>query len=187
MQMRRTLSTILVFLVVLTLVLVCGCSSSSETYSSSPNFPPATQPPTTTVSQTETVVTKDFEKMALTINDLPHGWIKEGTPVVTDTKHEAKFIYPSSNAVLLTVSMERYATIDAAKEELNLRKNKVTEVRVDTLKIGNEGFGFQQPAYTSVVFRNRNIIVSVNTNTYPAYSIYTLQPYAKLINERIDE
>lgn len=78
MQMRRTLSTILVFLVVLTLVLVCGCSSSSETYSSPPNFPPATQPPTTTVSQTETVVTKDFEKMALTINDLPHGWIKEG-------------------------------------------------------------------------------------------------------------
>lgn len=187
MQMRRTLSTILVFLVVLTLVLVCGCSSSSETYSSSPNFPPATQPPTTTVSQTETVVTKDFEKMALTINDLPHGWIKEGTPVVTDTKYEAEFIYPSSNAVLLTVSMERYATIDAAKEELNLRKNKVTEVRVDTLKIGNEGFGFQQLAYTSVVFRNRNIIVSVNTNTYPAYSIYTLQPYAKLINERIDE
>jgi len=83
-----------------------------------------TQSPTTTISQAETVVTKDFEKMALTINDLPHGWIKEGTPVVTDTKYEAEFIYPSSNAVLLTVSMERYATIDAAKEELNLRKNK---------------------------------------------------------------
>ena len=187
MQMRHALGTILVFFVVLTLVLACGCSSSSKTDSSSPNSPPMTQPPTTTVSQTETVVTKDFERMALTINDLPHGWIKEGNPVITDTKHEAKFIYPSSNAVVLTVSIERYATIDAAKEELNLRKNKVTEVRVDTLKIGNEGFGFQQPAYTSVVFRNRNIIVSVNTNTYPAYSINTLQPYAKLINNRINE
>lgn len=187
MKISSLLNATFVSLIVIALVFICGCSSSSATHSSSSISQPITTSPTTVVPQPETVVTKDFETMALTINDLPHGWIKSGAPTTTDTTYEMEFVNPGgSNGVLLTFSIDRYATIDKAKKDFDLRKSKVTEVKVDALSIGDEGFGYQEPACTSAVFRNRNLIVSVSTNTYPAYSISVLQPYAKLVNSRIN-
>lgn len=187
MKISRLLNTALVFLIVIASVLMCGCSSSSTTHSSSSGSQLTTMSPTTAVPQIETVVTKDLETVALTINDLPHGWIKSGAPTTTGTGYEMVFVNPSGpNGVALTVLIDRYATIDEASEDFTLQKSKITEVRVDTLNLGDEGFGYQEPAYTSVVFRNRNLIVSLSTNTYPAYSISALQPYAKLMNNRIN-
>ena len=167
-------------------VFVSGCTSSND--QSSTVTKSITKSPSASVKTTTTVsnINQDFSSMALTMNDLPNGWITSGDPTKNATMYEAKFVYVGgSSGVPLTFTISKYPSVDGAKIKFSQMKSEITNVRVDSLNVGDEGFGYQGVAVTQVSFRHGNLIVSLSAMAYPAYKVSDLQPYAKIVDSRI--
>jgi hypothetical protein len=111
----------------------------------------------------------------------------QGTPIVTDDQYVAEFlnINTGSTAVKLNFSITKYPTVDKAKKEYISKKSQVTNVKVNPITAGNEGFAYQGIVDTSAIFRKGNLIVSISTTYYPAVPIAYVTPYADKISSRI--
>jgi len=158
-------------MLVIIAIISAGCTSSSS------DTPRITQPKPAPVV---TNVNKDLSSIALTINDLPHGWLGSEKPVFNETHYSAKFVnIGGSVGVVLYFDIIRLDSVDLAKASFSAAKSDITDTRVDALSIGDEAFGFQRISLTSVVFRKANLIITISTETYPPYSIYQLQSFAK--------
>jgi len=177
---------ILLSVVILGILLTAGCTSmddqSSAVTQSITKAPSATSKTTTTVSN----INQDFSSMALTINDLPNGWMTSGEPTKNATFFEANFVYiGGSTGIPMAFTITKYPSVNNAKTAFSQMKSAITTVRVDSLNIGDEGFGYQNVADSEVKFRRGNLIISISAISYPAVKISLLQPYAELVNSRI--
>jgi hypothetical protein len=91
-----------------------------------------------------TPINQDFSSMALTINDLPQGWITEGNPTQNATMYRSTFVLlGGSRGIPLTFTMTKYSSATEAETTFNQQKSAITNVRVDSLNIGDEGFDYQ--------------------------------------------
>lgn len=132
---------------------------------------------------------KDLSSIALTINDLPHGWITGESPNVTQTQYNSKFYYVGSSrsvGIPLYFEIKAYSSTEEAKNAYNGGKSEITRVRLDSVDIGNEGYAYQEVAFTYVIFRSANLIISFSTYAYPPIPTTDLIPLAKIVNGRIN-
>ncbi len=167
--------SLLLGMILIFATLFAGCS---DQYSSSMATP---TPPV------DVMISKNFSTIVLPVNDLPYNCIVQGEPTISENEYTSTIVYiGGSTDIPLTFKIKRYPTVDQAKSEFIQKKNSITDVRVDNLNIGREGFGYQRVADTYVIFRNANLIVSFNVYAYPAISIDQLVPYAIKINQRIE-
>jgi hypothetical protein len=140
-----------------------------------------------TSDSSDKIITKSFSEFALTINDLPNGWMANGAPTVTENGYQSSFmnINTGSNAVTLTFSTTKYPTVDEAKTVYANQKSQVTDVKVNPINAGNEGFAYQDIVDTHAIFRKGNLIISISTTHYPSVPVSYLTPYAQLVSNRI--
>lgn len=170
-------------------IFVSGCinNDSSESTSSGTVVQNVNSMSTPT-NQIEERVTKELSDIAITINDLPNNWMVQGDPVITTNDYSSSFIYlGGSVGVPLNFYIHRYSSIDEAKSSYKNGKDSVTEVKVNELTIGDGGYAYQKIADTDLIFRNRDLIVTLHTYAYPPVSYTNLAPYARIVNDRIDE
>lgn len=171
---------------IITILLVCGCTSTkvqSSTTQSSITYSPTV---TTKTPVPEKNINQDFSSIALTISDLPRGWMTSGTPIKNETMYQSEFLYIGSTwPIQLTFTLKKYSTVDDAKNIFQQEKSETTDVRVNALDIGKEGFGYEAGQFTGVVVRNGNLIISFSSQAYPPVKINDLSPYARLVNSRI--
>jgi len=141
------------------------------------------------------IYTQDLSSMALTINDLPTGWKTYGmggAAANTKDAYGCKFIKEeTSTLTVYTIYLDiiRNATLDKAKTEYNSRKAKITNVKVEPVSLGNEGFGYVTDDSAIVVFRQGNIIVRTQYGSgglgRSSQSINDAKDYAKIVQGRI--
>ena len=106
--MKKILVILLICLIGMGFVFISGCTSTDNQASTvttsiikSPSTPVKT---TTTVSN----INQDFSSMALTINDLPHGWMTSGDPTKNATMYQADFVYSGgSTGIPLTFTINK--------------------------------------------------------------------------------
>jgi hypothetical protein len=181
----------IILLIVISAIFSAIGSNSSNHSSASPTSTANSYSQSTTTraisDSSEQIVSKSFSEIALTINDLPNGWMVQGTPIVTDDQYVAEFlnINVGSTAIKLNFSITKYPTIDKAKKEYISKKSQVTNVKVNPITAGDEGFAYQDIVDTSAIFRKGNLIVSISTTYYPAVPIAYVTPYADKISNRI--
>lgn len=146
-------------------------------------------------SSDDKIYTQDLKSMAITINDLPTGWKTYGmggTATNTKDAYGCKFIKEETSTLTvytIYVDIIRNATLDKAKTEYNSRKAKITNVKVEPVSLGNEGFGYVTDDSAIVVFRQGNIIVRTQYGSgglgRSSQSISDAKDYAKIVQGRI--
>ena len=184
--MKKILVALLICLIGIGFVIVSGCSSTNSQSSGTISTSKSQSTPVKTTT-TAGNINQDFSSMALTINDLPHGWMTSGDPTINATRYESKFVYiRGSTGVPLTFTITKYPSVNNAKTIFSQMKSAITNVRVDSLDIGDEGLGYQEVANSAVSFRHSNLIISISTIAYPPIEISNLQPYAELVDSRIN-
>lgn len=173
----KSLIRIFIIFSIIGAVLCSGCTSTNSGMSKSSQ---------SQIKPVVTIVNKDFSSIALTINDLPHGWLAPEKPLMNESVYFARFVkIDGSVGVPLTVIIMRENSVETAKNAFSSSKNSITDTRVDSLAIGDEAYGFQRISQTFVTFRKANLIVMINTETYPPYPIYQLESFAKIIDNKI--
>lgn len=112
-------------------------------------------------SPVDVPITQDLSLVALTINDLPSGWVVQrsgGTP----NQYLADFVESSSlNYGFVTLDIRRYTTIDTAKREYYSLIARSPNVRTEAINLGNEGFGYIYSDEAVIIFRRGNVIVKI--------------------------
>jgi hypothetical protein len=143
-----------------------------------------------TISQSNSnvLITQDLSSIALTLNDLPSGWISVEAGDTGDA-YSAQFFTGSGNSeALVEQTITRYSGIEQAKQELNSERLRATDVTVESIKLGNEGFGYIDVNYVMVIFRRGNIIVKIE-DTRTEYqvnpTINNAKNYAEIVAKRI--
>jgi len=143
-----------------------------------------------TILQTnsDVLITQDLSSMALTLNDLPSGWVS-GEAGYTGDIYSAQFFTDSGNSeALVEQTITRYPGIEEAKLELNTERSRATDITIETINLGNEGFGFIDVNYVMVIFRRGNIIVKIE-DTRTEYQVNpttnNAKNYAEIVTKRI--
>jgi len=141
----------------------------------------------------DVISTQDLGSMALTINDMPTGWRTERSPVIGADTYSCKF----DRVVGLTVyfvylDIFKYPTVESAKTAYQSDKAKITKYKVESVSLGNEGYGYVDNQASNVVFRKGNIIVKTLYSESsiggfsPYISISDSKNYAKIVADRIN-
>jgi len=188
----------LIILLVIVSSVFSSFGSNSSKISSAPQtsttnsydkFTTATTTTTTRITSEspDEIITKSFSEFALTINDLPNGWMGNGAPTVTENGYDSSFvnINSGSNAITLTFSTIKYPTVDEAKIAYASKKSQITDIKVNSINAGNEGFAYQDIVDTYAIFRKGNLIISISTAHFPSVPASYLTPYAQLVSNRI--
>ena len=139
-------------------------------------------------SDSDVLITQDLGSMALTLSDLPSGWIS-GEAGVTGDAYSAQFFSDSeNNEALVEQTITRYSGIEEARQELNSQRAQATDVPIETITLGNEGFGYIDVNYVMVIFRKGNILVKIE-DTRTEYqgnpTLNNAKNYAGIVAERI--
>jgi hypothetical protein len=139
-------------------------------------------------SNSDVLITQDLSSMVLTLNDLPSGWISGEAGDTGDTYSVHFFTDSGNNEALVEQTITRYPGIEEAKQELNAERAQATDVTIETINIGNEGFGYIDVNYVMVIFRRGNIVVKIE-DTRTEYqvnpTINNAKNYAEIVTKRI--
>lgn len=144
-----------------------------------------------TISQSNSnvLITQDLSSIALTLNDLPSGWTSGGAGDTGDAYFAQFFFTGSGNSeALVEQTITRYHGIEQAKQELNSERLKATDVTIEPIKLGNEGFGYIDVNYVMVIFRRGNLIIKIEDtrNDYQDNpTMKNAKMYAEIVAERI--
>jgi ribosomal protein S27AE/TM2 domain-containing membrane protein YozV len=118
----------------------------------------------------ETILTQSLNSMALTINDLPTGWQTANSAKTTSNTYSQSFVYTNfASPQVLTQTLTKYDSINDAENNYNLMKGNITNIKVESVSLGDEGFGDVNVDEATVVFRDSNVIAEVQ---------YVESPYA---------
>jgi ribosomal protein L37E len=139
-------------------------------------------------SANDVLITQDMDSITLKLSDLPSGWMS-GDAGGTDDAYSAQFFTSSENSeALVEETITRFPGIEEAKLELNSEREQVTGVTVETINLGNGGFGFIDVNYVMVIFRRGNIIVKIE-DTRTEYqenpTMNNAKNYAEIVAGRI--
>ena len=93
---------------------------------------------------------------------------------------------------MMKLSSVIYPTVESARTEYQLNKTRITDWKVESVDLGNEGFGFVNSDSSIVIFRQRNIVVHTQygvggfgaSNSY--VSINDAKDYAEIVEEKIN-
>jgi|SRR5208337_3894108 len=148
---------------------------------------------TSSSSSTDSVYNQDLSSMALTINDLPTGWETFGTAIDTNNHYNSEFLQVVGlTPYTVYQDITRNTSVDDAKASYSLRKGEVTQFKVESVNIGNEGFGYVNTDSSIVVFRKGNIIVTTQYGIgglfgggFSSLSINDAQQYSTIVAGRI--
>jgi DNA-directed RNA polymerase subunit RPC12/RpoP len=140
-------------------------------------------------SDSDTLVTQNLQSMALTINDMPNGWTGSGSLSATGDTYSASFVKPSMySPEMVKLNIQKFPTIDKAKTEYNSLKAQAPDVKIETVNLGNEGFGYAYVNDIWVIFRRGNILVKRNdVKSQYDFSLTTddAKEYANIVANRI--
>lgn len=139
-------------------------------------------------SENDALITQDLDTITLTLSDLPPGWMS-GDATGTDDAYAAQFFTSSENSeALVEETITRFPGIEEARLELNAEKEQVSGLPVETLNLGNGGFGYRDVNYVMVIFRRGNIIVKIE-DTRTEYqenpTMDNAKNYAQIVADRI--
>jgi len=139
-------------------------------------------------SDSDVLITQDLGSMALTLNDLPSGWLGGEAGVTEDTYTSQFFTDSENDEALVEQTITRYPGITEARQELNSQRAQATDVTIETINLGNEGFGYIDVNYVMVIFREGNILVKIE-DTRTEYQVNptlnNAKNYAGIVAERI--
>lgn len=128
--------------------------------------------------------------MGLTINDLPNGWIGGGGSPTTGNTYSTSFVRASGlSPEIVGLNITKLSTIDNAKQEYNSLKTQAPSVKIESINLGNEGFGYVYANDIWVIFRKGNVIVKIeNVKLEYDYSpsINDAKKYAEIVANRIN-
>jgi len=136
----------------------------------------------------DVLVPQDLNSMTLTINDFPSGWIRSDAEETKDA-YSAKFFTASeNNGALVEQTITRYPGIEEARLEFTTERAQVTDVAVESVNLGNEGFGYIDVS-SVVIFRRGNIIIKIEETRNEDQVNPTLdnaKKYAEIVAKRIN-
>ncbi|GEM_PF-4688204 len=140
-------------------------------------------------SDSDVLIIQDLSTMSLTLDDFPSGWIS-GDAVSTEDAFSAQFFSSSMNSeALVEQTVTRYPGIEEARLELKTERSLVTDVPLETITLGNEGFGYIDVNYVMVIFRRGNIIVKIEdtrTEYQDSPTIQNAKNFAEIVAKRIE-
>ena len=137
------------------------------------------------------IITTDLSAMALTINDLPTGWTVSQPAAIKNGNFSVNFMRVSGfsgNFVYLDIF--KYPTVESAKTAYQSDKAQITKYKVESVYLGNEGYGYVDNQASNVVFRKGNIIVKTlySESSIGGFSsdlsISDSKDYAKIVADR---
>ncbi len=132
-------------------------------------------------------VLQDLNSMTLTINDFPQGWIRSDEEVTEDAYSAQFFTASENNGALVEQTITKYPGIEEARLELTTERVQVTDVAVESVNLGNEGFGYIDVT-SVVIFRRGNIIIKIEETRNEDQVSPTLdnaKKYAEIVAKRI--
>lgn len=149
--------------ILLASVLAMGCVNSSEKSSSS-----------------SVLITTSPAQMLPTINDMPDG-TQKSSETANETYAERLFLFhriPMGGS--LRFKINKFSSIDEAKENYNFIKNGFSEYKLTSKSLGDEGFGLSQADIKSTIaFRKANVVVTVVMYGYT--TLDETESYAKMV------
>lgn len=169
--MKLKFFSILIVLII-GLVLSSGCSSTKSQSSPSEN-------------QLQGLITKDLSSAALTIDDLPDGWMTYGDSESNQSTYEKHYLYNAGGrGNTLTILLLRANTVNIAHEAfLGMKATETMDTQV--VSVGDEGYATVGTTNSGIIFRRGNVFVSLSTRSYPAIKASELLAYAKIIDNRL--
>jgi hypothetical protein len=137
-------------------------------------------------------INQDISSMSLTINDFPTGWKTMGDPKIGQGTYSSQFMkIEGFSGIFVYNDIYRYQTVESAKAGYQSKKAEITNVKVEPVSLGNEGFGYVDGPLSTVVFRKGNILVITQYGEggigapFSSLSINDARDYAKIIAGKI--
>lgn len=162
----------ILIVLIMVLVLSSGCSSTKSQSSISEN-------------QMQGLINKDLSSAALTINDLPDGWIPYGNSVSNNSDYEKHYLYNAGGrGNTLTILMMRASKVNIAHDAV-LEMKASEKVDTEFVPVGDLGYATVSTTNSGIIFHRGNIFVSLSTRSYPAIKTNELLAYAKIIDNRL--
>ena len=139
-------------------------------------------------SDNDVLITQDLDSITLTAQRSSPGWMS-GDAVGTEDAYSAQFFTSSENSeALVEETITRFPGIEEARLELNSEREQVSGLPVETINLGNGGFGYIDVNYVMVIFRRGNIIVKIE-DTRTEYqenpTMNNAKNYAEIVAGRI--
>jgi len=135
------------------------------------------------------LITQDLSSMALTINDMPTGWQGSGSLSTSGDTYSASFVNPTAfDPEVVSLKVQKFSTVEQAKTTYNSRKAKNPNLKMESINIGNEGFGYVNVNDIFVIFRKGNILVTIEDVKSPyswSLNLDDATNYAKVVANRI--
>jgi len=138
--------------------------------------------------ENDVLITQDLGSITLVISDLPSGWVSGDSEGTSDVYFAQFFTGSENSEALVEQTITRFPGIEEAKLELKTERDQVTGITMDTINLGNEGFGYIDVNYVMVIFRRGNIVVKIE-DTRTEYqdnpSLQNARNYAEIVAKRI--
>jgi hypothetical protein len=139
-------------------------------------------------SDRDVLITQDLGSIALTLDDLPQGWLHGETESTPDVFFTQFFSGSDTSMALVEQTITRFPGIEEARLELDSERAQTAGVTPETLNIGNEGFGYIDVNYVMVIFRRGNVIVKIEdtrTDYQENPTMNNAKNYAEITAKRI--
>jgi ribosomal protein S27AE len=134
------------------------------------------------------LITQGLDSMTLTLNDFPPGWISSEAGGTEDVYSAQFFTASENNGALVEQTISRYPGIEEARLEFNSERPQIPGIAVESVNLGNEGFGYIDENSVVVIFRRGNVIIKIEDtrNEYQNNpSLDDAKKYAEIVAKRI--
>ncbi|MEA2076278.1 MAG: zinc-ribbon domain-containing protein [Euryarchaeota archaeon] len=148
-------------------------------------MPTVTQIPSPTPS--EPLITKTPSEIVLTIDDLPGtGWAVSSERG-NETQYESSFDKKGYGGwMFIDCYVRKYPTIEAAKQAYSESKEEHSDYKLDSMHLGDESFGYQYAEESEVVFREKNIVVTIEYfREYGSPLLSNTKNFAEIVEKKI--
>ncbi len=172
-----------IILMVLVSVMALGCVESQP---SAPSHKQTTYNPTQAQVKTTVLITASPSQMLPTINDMPDG-SKKGPEKFNETHVERSFLlFSGATPTSLNYEVNKFPSINEAIDNYNIIKTRYSNNKLNSVKLGDEGFGFVEvDSIGRVIFRKANVVVKVEFVGRYFANLEDTVSYAKLVKTPI--
>jgi hypothetical protein len=147
--------------------------------------PTVTQTPSPTPS--EPLITKTPSEIALTINDLPEGWLRREKDSYKDEHYLVTFSREMFGTDYLDCEVTKYRNISDAKIAFKSEKEYYAgKIKIRSLDSGDEGFEWNYHHECGALFRKANIIVGMYFESqYGTPELKHIKKYVGIVEKKI--
>lgn len=174
-------------------VMLSGCVKEVPTSTQTSATPAVSLPASTPiVTPTVTLITKGPLEMLLTIEDMPDEWMRCQKPIVISqsSAFEARYVEFSREIFgtdYLWCEIFNYHNISDAQRAFESSKRDMAEkVKIKSVGVGDESYGWKHGHQSGVYFRKTNIIVDiVFESQYGKPDIEHAKKFAEIVEKKI--